>query len=330
MKVLVTGASGFIGQHLVQHLVADGHTVRVLVRKANTSLPVGVVERVEGDVADPQATRAAVKGIDSIFHLAAARDRWGLTESVYHRANVAGTHCLLVAAAEVSVQRFVYCSSAGVARYPGNLEADERLPYTEPDSQVAYHRTKAQAERDVLAMAQTGQVPALVVRPVITYGPGDETGMVTKLLGRLARGTFFPVGDGRNHLHLVYVADLVEGMMLARERGQVGQVYILSGQQPTTVRELLAAACAELGKGPPGRGYMPAGVARHLASMVEFIWSTAGRQPPITRDAVATMTVDRGFSHARAHRELGYQPKVSYREGLAETAVWARSVGLLV
>jgi nucleoside-diphosphate-sugar epimerase len=335
VKVLVTGATGFIGGCLANHLLARGYDVRAFVRRETAAaLAEAGVELAHGDVTDPESVRLAMQGVAGVCHLAAVRDRWGMPESRYWEVNVDGTRHLLQAAAESGVERFLYCSSVGVARYAGNLEADETLPLTEPTSQVHYHRTKAQAEKMVLDWASLGRVPALVVRPVITYGPQDEWGMVTRLVGMLAKGRFLSIGNGRNHVDLAYIDDMVAGMRLALEAGGVGRVYILSGTAPIEVGALVKKVCSLLERRPP-RIHVPLPMAYAAGWGMEHLYTLAGRlgldtvqhQPFITRDKVATLAVDRGFSHARASRELGYQPQVDYDEGLSYTLDWLRSVG---
>jgi len=336
MRVLVTGATGFIGGHLARYLVTQGHRVRALVRRKSPALAETGVELAWGEFTDPEAARAAVNGVEAVFHLAAVRDEWGTPESVYQRVNVAGTRHLLEAATEAGVQRFVYCSSVGVARYPGNLEADESLRFCEPTSQVFYHRSKAQAEQMVLEWARSGRVPAVVVRPVITYGPEDKWGMVTRLMTMLAQGRFVPVGNGCNHVDLVYIDDLIGGMYLALERGTTGEVYILSGTAPIRVRTLVDKICELLGK-QSLRLHIPAPIARAAGWGMEMLYRAGGRlgvdwdgkEPFITRDKVATLTVDRGFRHARASQELGYRPQVDYDEGLRRTVAWCVRAGIL-
>jgi nucleoside-diphosphate-sugar epimerase len=332
MRVLVTGATGFIGGHLVHCLVAQGHRVRALVRHENKALALAEagVELVWGELTDPEAVRAAVSGVEAVCHLAAVRDAWGIPASVYQRVNVEGTRHLLEAAAEAGMRRFLYCSSVGVACYPGNLEADETLPFRELTSQFFYHRSKAQAERAVLEWARSGRVPALVVRPVIAYGPDDERGMVTRMVILLERGRFVLVGNGCDHVDLVYVDDLVAGMCLALERGAVGRVYILSGTAPIQVRTLAAKICDLLGRRPLSI-HVPAPIARAAGWGMEMLYRAGdrlsvldGKEPFITRDKVATLTVDWGFSHARAGQELGYRPQVDYDEGLRRTLAWLR------
>jgi len=325
MRVLVTGATGFIGGHLARYLVAQGHHVRALVRHKGPAQSSGFVEGLAGagvelafgDVTDPEPVRAAVDGVEAIFHLAAVRDVWGAPESVYQRVNVKGTRHLLDAAAEADVRRFVYCSSVGVARYPGNLQADETLPFCKPTSQVFYHRTKAQAERMAL------DARAVVVRPVITYGPQDGEGFVTRLIKLLAQGQPVWVGNGRNHVDLVYIDDLVLGMYTALVQGTAGRVYILSGTAPVQVRALVDKICKLVEARAP-RICVPASFAHMAGWGMETLYRIARweQSPFITRDKVATLAVDRGFSHARASRELGYQPQVDYDEGLRRTLAW--------
>lgn len=325
LHILVTGATGFIGGRLASRLAAQGHRVRALVRRAAPELAACGVELVSGDITQADAARSALRGVDAVFHLAAVRDVWGTPETVYRQVNVEGTHSLLAAAKASGVQRFVYCSSVGVARYPGNLAADETLPYSQPTSQVLYHRTKAQAEEIALA------AQAVVVRPVITYGPGDENGFVTRLIALLAQGRFPRIGNGRNHVDLVYVDDLIAGMVAAWKKGASGRVYILSGTAPIQVRRLVDEICALLERKPP-RVSIPTPVARLAGWGMEMVWKGVLNPlgwseyvPFITRDKVATLTVDRGFSHARAGLELGYQPQVDYSEGLQRTLDWIRT-----
>lgn len=322
MRILVTGATGFIGGHLARYLVAHGHHVRALIRREAPELPERGVELILGDVTNVDTLRPALRGVDVVFHLAAVRDVWGAPEALYRQVNVEGTRSLLDAAAESGVQRFVYCSSVGVARYPGNLAADETLPYSKPTSQVLYHRTKAQAEQ----MALDAQ--AIVVRPVITYGPGDENGFVTRLIALLAQGRFMGIGNGRNHVDLVYVDDLIAGMLAALEKGAPERVYILSGTAPIQMRVLLDEICKLLGRKPP-RLSIPTPVARLAGWGMEMLWKGVlnplgwnDHSPFITRDKVATLTVDRGFSHKRASLELGYQPQIDYGEGIQRTLDW--------
>ncbi|MFZ5915368.1 MAG: NAD-dependent epimerase/dehydratase family protein [Chloroflexota bacterium] len=338
MKVLVTGASGFIGQHLVRALSAQGHQVRYLLRPA-ASAPVnfnGRTQRVWGDMSDADSLHRAVEGVDQVYHLAAIRDRWGLSFKEYNTVNVQGTRHLLEAAARQGA-RFIYCSSVGVLGYPGVLNIDESFDYRTRDGKFKYHHTKALSEQLTLAYARTGRLEATVVRPVITYGPGDTYGMVTKLLTLLASGRFLPIGSGRNHVHLAYITDTVRGLILASESAQAnGQVYILPGTRPITMQALIDLASSVVDQATPG-WHVPLAVAKTAAWLFESAFALQrqlglnllGEEPFLTRDKIDTLTVNRGFDGTRAATDLGYYPTIDYAEGLAQTVAWARKAQLL-
>jgi nucleoside-diphosphate-sugar epimerase len=326
MDVLVTGATGFIGGHLARRLAKQGHRVRVLVRRAAPALEMPGVELYSGDLRHPESLQEAVAGTRMIYHLAALRDCSSVPWTHCHAVNVAGTKHLFNAAVEAGVERFIYCSSVGVARAPGRRDADETLPYLAPTSQVAYHQSKAEAEQLVLEAAREEEMAVVVVRPVITYGPEDETGMVTRLLTLVAHRRFLMIGAGENHLDLAYIDDVVAGMLLAAERGRSGRVYILSSPQPRAMREIVELAGEVTNRQVP-TFYVPTRAARTAAGAVEKVWRLLERRPPLTRDAIATLTVDRGFSHTRAQTELGYRPQVNLENGFQQTAAWLRAKG---
>jgi nucleoside-diphosphate-sugar epimerase len=337
MKILVTGGTGFLGSHLVGALFERGHEVRALVRRGSDVRGLNGADLVYGDLTEPDSLRQAVEGVEAVYHLAAIRDKWGTPYQAYYTVNVKGTQDLLDAAAG-QVNKFVYCSTAGVARYPGNLQADESLPYnTDGHGQYCYHHTKALAEQLTLECARTGQVPASVVRPTIVYGPGDAWGMMTRLVTMLAQGRFAPVGDGRNHLHLVYVDDVIRAFLLAGESSKsVGQVYIVAGPSLITLNNLVAKVCALLAVRPP-RWHIPVRVIKAAGWMLETAYAgklsmglrAFGDMPLVTRDKVDTLTVDRGYDIAKIRQELGYCPTVDYDQGLWRTVNWCRHKGYL-
>ena len=278
---------------------------------------------------DAASLRRAVRGVDLIYHLAVIRDRWGLPYRDYYDVNVRGTRCLLNAAVAQGA-RFVYCSSVGVLGYPGVLDINEDCPYRPEDGKYNYHHTKALAEQLTLEYSRKGWLRATVVRPVITYGPGDTYGMVTKLLTLLAAGRFVSVGDGHNHVHLAYITDTVRGIILAGESERaIGRVYNLPGVCPISMRELIALACALLGR-PVPRWHIPLVPAKAAARALESVYTlqrqlglnVLGNEPFISRDKIDTLTINRGFSGHRAKHELGFYPTVDYAEGLALTAAW--------
>lgn len=331
MKALVTGATGFIGNHLARTLHERGYEVRVLVRKRPQDLDFSAYDVVCGDLADAQAAKNAVAGVDVVFHLAAIRDRWGIPYADYYRTNVDGTRFLLDAA-ETQGARFVYCSSVGVMGHPGKLNIDETFPYAFSDGKYNYSHTKALADEMTLDYGAQERLFATVVRAVITYGPGDTWGMVTRLIDMLAHGRFLPVGDGRNHMHLAYISDLVEGFILASTNDQAnGRAYIVAGPAPITLDELVNKVCHLLQVAPP-KWHVPTRIAHTAGLSMEMLYTlkqkmniqAMGDVPFITRDKVDTLTINRSFNIQRAKTELGYKPQVSYDEGLRLTVDWWR------
>lgn len=337
MKILVTGASGFIGQHLTRSLLAQEHQVRTLLRRSSVRVGLDGATSYIGDLTDAASLRQAVEGVDQVYHLAVIRDRPGISYQDYYAVNVEGTRHILDAAAAQGA-RFVYCSSVGVLGYPGVTDIDEDFAYRPEDGKYNYHHTKALAEQLTLEYHHQGRLKATVVRPVITYGPGDSYGMITKLLAMLARARFIPIGDGRNHVHLAYITDTVRGIILAGESDQsAGRVYHIPGFRPISMRELIALACELVGR-PAPRWHIPLGLAKAAARAFESAYALQhrlgleflGTEPFLTRDKIDTLTINRGFSGRRAEQELGYHPSVDYSEGLARTVDWARQAHLLL
>jgi dihydroflavonol-4-reductase len=337
MRAFVTGATGFIGGALAAGLAEKGWDVRVLVRPASRN-KLARPDRyhvIEADLdADAGLLREAVAGCDVVYHAAAIRNRWDTSAPEYRRANVEGTRRLLDAAVG-RVRRFVYVSSVGVLGWPGVQGIDESFPTHTHSGKDDYHSTKAEAEQVV--RTRGGEIEAVVARPTITYGPDDADGMVTRLIDLIARGRFFRVGRGRNHVHLTYIDDMVRGLILAGTHpAAAGQTFILAGPRSIAVRDLVALIEQALGLAPR-TVYIPETIARPLAWGVECLYRMAsfvakpGRfgSPPITRDKIDTLCIHRGFSSAKAANLLGYFPRVDYDQGLAHTFAWMTEEGRL-
>jgi nucleoside-diphosphate-sugar epimerase len=337
MIALVTGATGFIGGALAAALGAAGWEVRVLVRPSSRGrLAEAEHYRVfEADLARPTALlEEAAADCDVVFHAASIRDRWGTSAEEYRRANIEGTRHLL-AAATGRATRFVYVSSVGVLGWPGVDGIDESFPIDVRPGKADYHGTKAAAEQ--LVRAWPTDLKTVVVRPTITYGPGDRDGMLTRLIGLVACGRFVRIGRGENHFHLTYIDDLVRGLVLAGTHSAApGETFLLAGPHSIAVREMLAQIEHALGLAPH-RLYLPETLARPAARAVELLYRTAAAfrlplprsGPPVTPTKLNVLCAHRRFSSAKAARLLGYIPRIDYLEGLIATLVWMAEAGLL-
>jgi dihydroflavonol-4-reductase len=316
--VLVTGATGFTGGHLVRSLVAEGHKVRVVVRSAAraTALPAGVDIR-EADITDPRAVSKAVEGVGTIYHLAAAYREASHREEGYREVNVGATRNLLEAACTAGIERFVHCSTVGVHGHVVNPPADESAPYSPGDP---YQRTKCEAEILALSYARQGRLPLTVARPTAIYGPGDTR--LLKMFRMVAKGTFVMLGKRDIYYHMVFINDLVAGLrLLGTHPNAVGEVFILGGERYYKLSTITGLIAALLGVRPPWLR-LPALPFQIAGSLCEAICVPFGIEPPIYRRRVDFFTKSRAFSIAKAQRLLGYQPQIPLEAGLRSTLDW--------
>lgn len=284
--------------------------------RARGVLPQGV-EIVEGDVTDPAVVQRAMRGIDVVYHLAAAYREANIPDERYRQVHVHATRLLLEAAMERGVRRFVHCSTVGVHSHIANPPADETWPHTPGD---VYQATKSEGELLALAFNREHGLPVSVIRPVAIYGPGDLR--LLKLFRMVARQRFVMLGSGQVFLHMVHVDDLVQGLRLAAVRdAAVGEVFIIAGDEYVSLTEL-AARIAAIYQVPPPRLRLPVWPFYAAGALCELICVPLGIEPPIYRRRVSFFTKSRAFTNAKAKRMLGFQPHVSLQQGLEQTARW--------
>ena len=321
-KILVTGASSFLGYHVAKRLNDEGIRPRVLELQESNLDPLTRldVDRIEGHFEDAQAVAAACTGVDTVLHLGFKVSVAGGGEILdqMQRVNVLGTQRLLDTAAAQGVSRAVVTSSAlavGVNRQPAPL--DETASWTEHAFDLPYARIRRQAEQEALAKARPG-FAVLAVCPSFTLGPDDPVGapankLLKALISKKLRFTI-PVGFG-----CLDVRDFAIGMVLAGQRGSSGQRYLISGHNVTT-NQLLERAAAIAGVRAP-RFELPKFLLDTVVGAVEFV-STLRRKPaPITRSIVQIVGRYAWYDTTRAHAELGWTPR-SLQETLEDTIRW--------
>ncbi len=323
-KVLVTGATGFTGSHLCRFLAEKGHEVHALARK-NSSLEAlkGIsVEIAHGDLTDSASLRQAVKGIETVYHIAAVYREEGIPDSVFRDVNVQGTKNLLEAGLSAGISRFVHCSTVGVHGEIKDPPANEDAPFYPGD---LYQETKLEGEQAARTFfAKTG-LPGVIFRPVGIYGPGDTRFL--KLFKLVKKGIM--IGNGRTLYHLTFVEDLVAGIELCGTREEaLGQTYILGGDGCLNHNEIAAIIAGTLGVNPP-RWHIPSGPIWLAGLLCELICKPFSIEPPLYRRRVDFFRKDRSFDISKAKRELGYNPKVEMEEGTARTAEWYQGQGLI-
>jgi len=308
MSILVTGATGFVGSHVARQLVAAGHSVRVLVRQnSNLQLLEGLpVERVEGDLRDARSLDRAAKGARKIFHIAADYRLWARNPDEIYESNVEGTRRLFEAAARAGVERIVYTSTVATIAVPGH----ENNPPNE-DSHASldqmighYKRSKFLAEAEAIRAAKAG-LPIVIVNPTAPVGPGDWKPTPTgRILLDFLNGKMPAYVD--TGLNLVAVEDVAAGHLLAAERGQVGERYIL-GARNMTLKQILEALGLIAGR-PAPRVRLPHAVALAAGYADQWIARLTGREPRIPVEGVRMSRHRMFVASDKAGRDLGYQP----------------------
>lgn len=323
--VLVTGATGFTGQHLVRRLSTQGRSVRVIARderRARTMFGPDV-EVIAGDVADVDIVGRAMVNVGVVYHLAAAYREAGASVR-YREVHVDSTARLLEAAVREGTGRFVHCSTIGVHGHVTSPPADEAAPYSPGD---IYQSTKCEGEQLALTFGKAHGLEVAVARPTAIYGPGDTR--LLKLFSLIARRRFVMVGSGKPFYHLVHVNDLVTGLeLLASHPAAVGEAFILGGEDYRSLNDLAALIASIVGAPRPWM-HVPAWPIQWLGSACEAICAPFNVSPPIYRRRVDFFTKSRAFSIAKAKQRLGFAPAIPLERGLRETAEWYRSAGLL-
>lgn len=321
---LITGATGFVGGFFSQACAARGLAVRTLARPgSDTSLldPLGVTV-VRGDLTDPASVREALGDAALVFHCAAKVGDWGPVED-YRAVNVVGLRGLLEAVKGRPLQRFVHFSSLGVypARHHYGTDESEPLPEAHMDG---YTQTKVEAEKLALAYHRDHGVPVTVLRPGFIYGPRDRT-VLPRLIRTLRDRKFRWLGGGRGALNTIFVGNLVDAALLAADHPRaVGQVYNLTDGQRVTKRQFVEMLVHGLGLPEPPRLGLPLWLARPLARYMEKNALRKGKDhaPQLTQARLKFMGLNLEFSIDKARRELGYQPRTSFEEGMRATIDW--------
>ena len=317
---MVTGATGFIGGNLARELWRRGDDVRALVRPGSNRLTIentGIVP-IEGDILDRQSVDRAVQGCEAVFHVAAAYTFWSRDPAGISRTNVAGTLNVLEAARQAGVSRTVYTSTVGTVALVKDGLGDEDKPLDPKSLHGHYKRSKLQAEREALALAAAG-MPLVVVNPTAPVGPWDvkptPTGKMVLDFLRRKIPAYLKTG-----MNVVDVADVVEGHILALEKGKSGERYIL-GNRNVSLKEIFDILSSQTGL-PAPRIRAPYWLVVGAGYADRFIEGTIfRREPAIPVEGVLASKTPAYVSCEKAVRELG-QPQRPIEEALKKAADW--------
>ncbi|MDA0229573.1 MAG: NAD-dependent epimerase/dehydratase family protein [Proteobacteria bacterium] len=321
MTTLITGATGFLGSAVVRLLVAEGREVRALVRGASDSRNIeGLdIERVTGDLTDSASLKAAAKGCDALYHVAADYRLWIPKPKEIYDINVEGTRNLMRAAGEAGVARIVYTSSVAVLGLTKDgTPADEDLPVGVGDMTGHYKRSKYLAEQAVREMVVRDGLPAVIVNPTAPIGARDIKPTPTgRIIVDFVNGRMPAYVD--TGLNLVHVDDCARGHLLAFERGKSGERYILGGEN-LTLRDILLALGRITGRPAPGLR-LPNRLLMPLAYVAEGWCRVTGTETRLTVDSLKMARKHMFFSSQKAAQELGFSSR-SAEQALTEAIHW--------
>jgi nucleoside-diphosphate-sugar epimerase len=327
MHVLVTGATGFIGRHLVERLITAQNVVKAFVRPGTNAAWLDTLgaEVVRGDISDADAIERAADKCEIVFHLAAKTESLGLlSRNEVQPANVQGTEHVVRAAMLAGVDRLVFCSSVAVyGRIPKNQMLDEETE-TNPDS--PYGESKVLGEQVVMSARHCDGLPVVVARISTVWGPGNASWI--GLFRSIASGRFRLIGDGTNRHHIADVSDVVEGLLLCgATSGAEGRTYILSGRESVPLKKLVQMIGEEVGV-PRFATPLPATSLHLYRALNGIALALLGRELP-RANRIAIFLGDRTFDISRARQELGYMPQISLRDTIRGMAEWYRIQGVL-
>jgi dihydroflavonol-4-reductase len=327
-QVLLTGATGLLGNAIARLLVSEGRSVRALVRDPSKAAAVvpSECELVRGDVIDGASVLAAARGCDVVYHASGLPEQWLKDPREFDRVNVDGTRNVVAAARAVDASRFVYASTIDVFRFaPPGEPFDESEIDTAPKA-TFYERSKQEADRIVTAAVGDG-LPAVFLHPSGIYGPGPLTSPGTNhLLADLVNGKVPMLLPGA--IPVVYSDDVALGHVLAERNAPVGARYILSESTHslTAIAEAVRRETAASGRASKVPPVMPMGIAKLVASAGEFVSGWTGKPPLLPKGQLEFLQYGAVPSGEKAMRELGWKPR-PFEQGLRDTLEFLRRQG---
>jgi nucleoside-diphosphate-sugar epimerase len=324
MRILVTGATGFLGKALVRRLLSLGLDVTAQGRNSSilAQLETEGAHSIQANLADTTAIQTACKNKEVVFHSGALSSPWGRFEDFF-QSNVTGTRCVVQGCKDGNVSRLVFVSTPSIYFHYNsrlNVVEDASLP-SKPVN--AYAQTKLLAEKEI-DQSFTDGLSVITLRPRAIFGPGD-TSILPRLIDRLQHDRLPIIGDGQNIIDLTYIDNVVDALILCMHSPQntLGQKFNITNGEPVQLWEMVKKLCAELGLIYPQR-QLSYRLADHVAAVLEGIYHLLpGRpEPPLTRYTVSVLAQSSTLDITAARKYLGYEPAVTIEEGFSRFIYW--------
>lgn len=322
MKNLVTGATGFVGSHVAEKMIADGQNVTALAREtSDTSYlkQIGADIRY-GTLTGPASLYEATKGIDRVFHVAAMTEEW-IPKEISWKTNVEGTANLLEASLENGVKRFFFVSSLAVMGFKNHYNTGVETDYAK--SHDPYIDTKIEAEKLVWKFHKFG-LPVTVLRPGFMYGPRDRR-FLKRILEKLHNNEFIFIGSGNNMLNLNYAGNFADAVVAAaRTEDSIGQAYNIANDDKSLDMETFIYKVADLWGYQRPQKHLPVPVAKVATSVMEGAAKLMHKKEPplLTKTRLKFLSLNLEFDISKAKEQLGFKNNVNIDEGLEITKQW--------
>jgi nucleoside-diphosphate-sugar epimerase len=312
-KVFVTGGTGFLGRHLIERLVSENYQVFALTRTENSlrNLPI---HEVVGSLNDIQKWEDKLSDCDVLIHCAARVEFWGAWQD-YYKDNTLATLDLLKSAEKYKVKRFIYISSESVLQDKNDLfDIDETYPYPKEPSSY-YGKSKMLAEQGIIAF--NGNIQKIILRPTFIYGKGVNA--IKTLKEKIKSGGFSWIDKGNVWMEMVYVKNVVEGIVMAMSNGKNNEIYNITDHSKLTVKAFLSDLMATENVSIPNKN-TPSFIAKPAASIVEKLWKIFKLKsyPPLTRFDLSFIAMNRQYKTTKAINELKYKPIYNTEDALNE------------
>ncbi len=323
MNILVTGGTGFIGEHFIPCLIKQGHTVRLLVRNLEKAKALfkEECEYFIGDITKRESLFGCCEGIDIVFHMVAKVGNQLPSEVAFEEfrfVNVKGTQNILDEGKSANIKRFVFVSSIaamGIVKETPINERSKCEPY------LPYQVTKFEAEEIIRKEVCSNDFPGIIVRPTKVYGVGEHEYSYLTLAKLCKKGVFPKVGKGKNYTSNIYVTDLVQALVKLIDNGKIGETYILTSKESISFSDVGKCASQVIGK----KIYVmpvPSSLMIFAATLEERFFNLIKRKPIVTRKNIEATITDRVYDISKAEDEIGFKPEVTMEEGIRKVVHW--------
>lgn len=330
MKVFLTGATGFVGKHLLERLVKEKYQIIALTRKKQMArkLRQSRIEVIVGNITKPKIFIDKLNQCDVLIHLAAIRANWGSADE-FLKVNSLAIEKFLVP--KTHLKHIIIISSVYAMGRLVKLPADENTPLSPTG---IYGKSKKELEETTKILSEKYRIPFTILRPTIVYGPDDnKPGMMVQMMQLIRKKSLPIIGDGRNLLHLIYIDDLVEGFIKVIKNGGHNQTYILAGPRPITLFELICLIKKSLGINSPNI-FLPKLPIKLLAYTIENLYRVGLflnikiflKEPFLLPIKFYTLIDSWSYDTKKAKSQLNFKARVDYEEGINKTVKWFQSI----